>query len=535
MRKKIKKLKIIIAVFLALFAGITPKRQVVYADAGASLIGGGLILNTINPVAWPVILIGLVACIVLGLAYQNRDELQAIGQAVGQELTKMGYALSDFVSGASVTIDDRLKQAIFNFADSMGETIPAYTEGQYIGAGQFEVRTGVVNSSAKLVQLASDGALWVGVQDKKQNISTGLGFGSKSFKDETDILVPSLTVTVNVEPIGNTNNLVLDIDRFDGRKVGIKEVVRDGVGNVIALTTTLSPAKPDTFDRYGIFIRNTGRNAAYNITSVTIPELGIGVASPEIPTTTIRGNEFDGRTRERVADAIVPAGTTEVLNFYPDAPIAYGGITALGLPGISDKVYDNSQVKTLEELQAEAGVNAGTATGVGTATGAGVNAGTNPLNLSGLWEWLKKILAALLNIPELIMKGLKALFDALMALLTKIWEAILGLGASVGTFILDGLKAMFGVDSAWFSGRVDALRLRFREKFPAIEPIGYGFSDKTTVSDITIDLPGYGTMTVVSGGIMTEYAGLVKMFLRGLFYMLLALFFFRKFHKTAEG
>lgn len=527
MRKILKKVQIIFAVILLCYNAIfIPKTNVVRADGGATAIAGGLALGGLNPAVWPFIIVGVVACVILGLAYENREELQALGQSVAAELNKMGASIYDFVSGTSVTVNDTLKQAVYNAVDGMGSTIPGYVEGSYFGSGKFSVYGGGVSSgSISLVRIP-------GFQNNFWLLSPNASL-PVSVKEKGDIGFTTLTVTVNIQPVTSSKGLRVNFDFYSGGQIrpDSENIQTDESGNVISITNIYSGHSTKHIKASsGIYLRTNSSIEKYNVTSFSIPELGIGVTAPDIPTNKIRENEYDVKTRERVAD-VVFGGTVETITFRPDVNLSE--VTALSLPTVTDKTYNTDQIRTLEELQAGATSEAGSTATTGALATPGSTTGL--LDLSGLWDWLRKIWEAILGIPAALLAGLQAMWQALTKILSDILKAIIGLGEAIGTYILDGLKAMFGVDGAWFTARVEQLKLKFSEKFPSIEPINYTFVDKETVSDLTADFPLYGRQTVVSGAVATEFAKVVKMFLRGLFYILLALFFFKKFHKTAEG
>ena len=60
----------------------------------------------------PILIIGLAAVLLLGLVVTNWDDIAAFGNAVADELRLAGYALSSFVNGTSVKIDNTFKNAV---------------------------------------------------------------------------------------------------------------------------------------------------------------------------------------------------------------------------------------------------------------------------------------------------------------------------------------------------------------------------------------------------------------------------------------
>ena len=197
----------------------------------------------------------------------------------------------------------------------------------------------------------------------------------------------------------------------------------------------------------------------------------------------------------------------------------------------------DTQVQDLTRIKSgvDTAVNTGADTAIDSMTGpasAGVGAGWDWL--SKLWEWLKKLLDAILGLPAAILAGLQALWDSLIKWLTDIWTAISAIPGAISKAWTDALTWAFGVDQAWLDVRIKNLRLAFNSKFPNIQAFNYRFGDKSAFDDIRITLPGFGTHAVVSGSAMTAFAVKAKPFISGIFYLLTALFFMRKFYKVSE-
>ncbi|WP_227417263.1 hypothetical protein, partial [Streptococcus pneumoniae] len=73
----------------------------------------------------------------------------------------------------------------------------------------------------------------------------------------------------------------------------------------------------------------------------------------------------------------------------------------------------------------------------------------------------------------------------------------------------------------------------FRRKFPVMVPLRYDFNDKDTISDMSVNILG-SDYVILNGATATKLASPIKMVFRALAYVLMALFFARKFHKVAE-
>ncbi|KXT90653.1 hypothetical protein SMIDD26_01985 [Streptococcus mitis] len=244
------------------------------------------------------------------------------------------------------------------------------------------------------------------------------------------------------------------------------------------------------------------------------------------------------------------------------------------LPRVSDKTYSDDQLRELNKIRAGTGVanpavpevgagslgigeipGTGSLTGAGELAGAGTLAGSGATTAAGTglgWldkiiEWLKKLLNAILGIPGAILNGLKALWDwlakilqAILAIpggiiniLSKIWEFLQTLSKVISDAITGAITWTFSIDETWLRGRLSGLNDIFRRKFPVMVPLRYDFNDKDTFSDMSINILG-SNYVILNGAIATKLASPIKMFFRALAYVLMALFFARKFHKVAE-
>ena len=142
--------------------------------------------------------------------------------------------------------------------------------------------------------------------------------------------------------------------------------------------------------------------------------------------------------------------------------------------------------------------------------------------LKALWDWLAKILQAILAIP-----------GGIIGVLSKIWEFLQSLAKVISNAITGALTWAFGIDGTWLKSRIEALNSQFRRKFPNFQPLHYDFSDKDTISDMSVNILG-SDYVILNGATATKLAGPMKMIFRALAYVLMALFFARKFHKVAE-
>ncbi|WP_228381104.1 hypothetical protein, partial [Streptococcus suis] len=264
-------------------------------------------------------------------------------------------------------------------------------------------------------------------------------------------------------------------------------------------------------------------DAPVTITDVSIPELNIGKVREEISTGNMMQTAISTPQIEQYINTAFPATSTTV-TFDNLADVTGATLTNIG--AISDYTLTDQQVNDLAK------VRDGTITSTGAIAGATAPAGLDWL--SKLWEWLKKLLDAILGLPAAILAGLQALWDSLIKWLTDIWTAITAIPGAISKAWTDALTWAFGVDQAWLDARIKNLRLAFNSKFPNIQAFNYHFGDKAAFDDIRITLPGFGTHAVVSGSAMTAFAVKAKPFISGLFYLLTALFFMRKFYKVSE-
>ena len=97
----------------------------------------------------PILIIGLAAVLLLGLVVTNWDDIAAFGNAVADELRLAGYALSSFVNGTSVKIDNTFKSAVLKAYSKTGTTMTKYYPTTDYSGSTF-VKTGLLNTKDRL-------------------------------------------------------------------------------------------------------------------------------------------------------------------------------------------------------------------------------------------------------------------------------------------------------------------------------------------------------------------------------------------------
>lgn len=534
MKKFLKKIMTMLCVCLLLFSSVARPRPV-KADAGI-ISGGGMVLGMLNPAVLPWILLGIVACIALGYTIENWDDVQALGNSVANELKKMGHSISDFVSGTSVKVDDTLKKAIKNVGSNLGETAEL-PKGTVAYHGGLEAFTGEIITKSGSYRIFGgklfDTDLYIGTKKP-----TGSFFYPSSYKEGKDYLVSAVTLIVDVAPTDADLKLKHVDDNGITRKVAT-EIVKNADGKIIQLK--------GAFNRNGEGIKSSfyldyPSDKRVTVTGLSVPEFGIGEKAKTISTDKLKEGAIDSASVDKYIDTAFPS-QTETVTFKPDAKV--GSLSLPNLPTVSDKIYSDNQLKELDKIRAGTGVGAGTATGAQTAIGSLAGAGTGWFDK--ILDFLKKLLDAILGIPGLILDGLKALWDwlakilqAILAIpagiidvLSKIWEFVKGIGKVIADAITGALTWAFGIDGTWLKGRINSLKRAFEIKFPAIAPLNYSIADKDTLSDMSINIFG-NSYVILDGTVASKLAGPMKMVFRALAYVLMALFFARKFHKVAE-
>ena len=111
MKKIIKKIAVCFCIVVLIFTTSRPRT----VKAEALTLGGGLTYLAgagASAASLPILIIGLAAVLLLGLVVTNWDDIAAFGNAVADELRLAGYALSSFVNGTSVKIDNTFKNAV---------------------------------------------------------------------------------------------------------------------------------------------------------------------------------------------------------------------------------------------------------------------------------------------------------------------------------------------------------------------------------------------------------------------------------------
>lgn len=551
MKKFLKKVVTCLCVLILLITGSRPRT----VKAEAMTIGGGLTYLAgagAASASLPILIIGLAAILILGLVVTNWDDIAAFGNAVSLELEYGGYALSDFVSGTSVKIDSAFKNAVLKAYQKTGSTMTKYYPiTDY--AGGTVVKTGLLNTKDRL-----DAAVYLEYLDHdfpySMNVVNDI-YGlsnlflsnapSEKWKslngDYTGInqyVLNSITIIASFEPT------TAKVAFFNLINLGTQKEVRDENGNLTKLILSITAAEVAEFvgntEHFSEYAAALASDKPITITDISIPELGIGSVREEISTANMMQTAMEVKTAEQYINVAFPNASTTV-TFNTQANVIGATLPQIGT--LSD--YGLTGAQTDELARVRAGTATGTLTGAQTATGTLTGAGTGWLDK--ILEFLKKLLDAILAIPGLILDGLKALWDwlakilqailaipgGIIGVLSKIWEFLQTLSKVISNAITGALTWAFGIDGTWLKGRIESLQRQFRIKFPIMEPLRYDFGDKDVISDMNISILGR-SYTILDGAIATKLASPIKMVFRALSYVLMALFFARKFHKVAE-
>ena len=521
--------------------------------AEALTLGGGLSYLAgagASAASLPILIIGLAAVLLLGLVVTNWDDIAAFGNAVADELRLAGYALSSFVNGTSVKIDNTFKSAVLKAYGKTGTTMAKYYPTADYSGGTF-VKTGLLNTKDRLdasVYLEyldhdfpySDNVVNNIYGDSNIFLSTAPPSSWKtlnsSYTGVNQYVLSSITVITSFEPT------TAKVAYFDLINLGTQKEVRDANGNLTKLILRLTAQEVADFISKGEFLTEYATALATDkpvtITDVSIPELGIGSVREEISTANMMQNAMEVKTAEQYINVAFPNASTTV-TFNTQANVIGATLPQIGT--LSDYTLTGAQTDQLARVRA--GTATGTLTGAQTATGTLTGTGW----LDKILEFLKKLLDAILAIPGLILDGLKALWDwlakilqailaipgGIIGVLSKIWEFLQTLSKVISNAITGALTWAFGIDGNWLKGRIESLQRQFRIKFPIMEPLRYDFGDKDVISDMNTSILGR-SYTILDGAIATKLASPIKMVFRALSYVLMALFFARKFHKVAE-
>lgn len=512
-----KKIKIWFCIVL-LVLGLVVKPKEAKADAFA--IGGGMTLVSLNPAVLPFAILGIAAFLLLGWTISNWDDIVAFGNQVAIELKALGGNIADYITGSSVKVNSTFKQAVQNA--SKKDTVPSTVNGRAY-TGTLTTDIGFHKKWSVLLANAPYGTapLYIG--------NAGLGYYDSLTPAEqaSAIVIPKITFEVTFEPISETNLNGVYLIASNGTKVRAESqtAIKNQDGMVIGYQGYHD--RSDLKAREFKLILDAKTTIDFYITSVKIPELNINKTAEPVHLDKLKTSGIDSATVNEYIDTAFPS--EETVTFNMDANVA--DTTLLNLPNISDKVYTDAQTKTLSDIQT--GVDSTTTDGTIDSTTGTVSTPNTGL-WDKLWDWLKKLLDGILAIPGAILAGLQALWDILIKWLTDIWTAISAIPGAISTAWTDALTWTFGVDQAWLDASLKDLRLDFNRKFPNIKAFNYNFGDKQAFDDIKVTLPGFGTQTVVSGVAMTAFAVKAKPFVGGMFYLLTALFFMRKFYKVSE-
>lgn len=523
--------------------------------AEALTLGGGLSYLAgagAGAASLPILVIGLAAVLLLGLVVTNWDDIAAFGNAVADELRLAGYALSSFVNGTSVKIDNTFKSAVLKAYGKTGTTMAKYYPTADYSGGTF-VKTGLLNTKDRLdasVYLEyldhdfpySDNVVNNIYGDSNIFLSTAPPSSWKtlnsSYTGVNQYVLSSITVITSFEPT------TAKVAYFDLINLGTQKEIRDSNGNLTKLILTITAQEVADFVSGGEHVTKFATALATDkpvtITDVSIPELVIGSVREEISTANMMQNAMEVKTAEQYINVAFPQASTTV-TFNSQANVIGATLPQIGT--LSDYTLTGAQTDELARVRA--GTGGQTATGAQTATGTLTGAGTGWLDK--ILDFLKKLLDAILGIPGLILDGLKALWDwlakilqailaipgGIIGVLSKIWEFLQSLAKVISNAITGALTWAFGIDGTWLKSRIGALDSQFRRKFPNVQPLRYDFSDKDTISDMSVNILG-SDYVILNGATATKLAGPMKMIFRALAYVLMALFFARKFHKVAE-
>ncbi|HEM3610835.1 TPA: hypothetical protein U1C35_001957 [Streptococcus suis] len=508
----LKKFKIWFCIVL-LVLGLVVKPKEAKADAVA--IGGGMTLISLNPAVLPFAIIGITAFLLLGWTITNWDDIVAFGNQVAIELKALGGNIADYITGSSVKVNSTFKQAVHNATKK--DTVPSIVNGKaYTGTLTSDIGLkkhfcfNLVNSPYGTPQLL------IG------NTSLGYYDTMTLAERQSAIVIPKITFEVTFEPISESDLDGVYLFASNGSKIKAQSqtVLKNQDGMVIGYSGYHD--RSDFQAREFAVSVYAKRTLEFNVTSVKVPELNINKTAEPVHLDKLKTSGIDSATVNEYIDTAFPSEQTVTYNM--DANVT--DTTLLNLPNISDKVYTDAQVKTLTDIQTKTEDTTDSTTDPSTTTNTGF--------WDGLWSWLKKLLDAIKAIPGAILAGLQALWDTLIKWLTDIWTAISAIPGAISTAWTDALTWTFGIDEALLDARLKDLRLAFNRKFPNIQAFNYNFGDKQSFDDIKITLPGFGTHAVVSGVAMTAFAVKARPFIGGIFYLLTALFFMRKFYKVSE-
>ena len=551
MKKIIKKIMTCFCIVILIFT--TSRSRVVKAEV--MTIGGGLTYLAgagASAASLPILIIGLAAVLLLGLVVTNWDDIAAFGNAVADELRLAGYALSSFVNGTSVKIDNTFKNAVLKAYSKTGTAMTKYYPITDYSGGTV-VKTGLLNTKDRL-----DASMYLEYLDHdfpysdnvvnniygKSNIFLSTAPPSSwkslnsSYTGANQYVLSSITVITSFEPT------TAKVAYFDLINLGTQKEVRDANGNLTKLILTITAQEVADFvsgkEHVTEFATALASDKPVTITDVSIPELGIGSVREEISTANMMQTAMTVKTAEQYINVAFPEASTTVTFNSQAAAI---GATLPQIGTLSDYALTGAQTDELARVRA--GTATGSLTGAQTATGTLVGAGTGWLDK--ILDFLKKLLNAILSIPGAILDGLKALWDwlakilqailaipgGIIGILSKIWEFLQTLAKVISNAIKGALTWAFGIDGIWLKSRIGALDGQFRRKFPNVQPLRYDFSDKDTISDMSVNILG-SDYVILNGATATKLAGPMKMIFRALAYVLMALFFARKFHKVVE-
>lgn len=513
MKKICSKVKIFLMILLVLFSFFS-KPKVANADVG--VLGGGMYLASLNPAVLPFALIGLAACLLIGYTISNWDDITAFGVKVVDELVKMGYSAADVVSGTSVKVNGIFKKAVSNAVKNTGDTLELYQSYQ----GGLTINTGKVSERTKrmLVLYSGERSIVLGTE---KPYTGGLGIGG-DFTIGKDYLMPKITVEIEVEP--TTSSLRLGQN---------SKIIKDSSGKTIGVSNSFEKTGKSS-SLFELYLEYSGSDTVF-VKSISVPELGlVSEAKRKLSTEKLKKGAIDSSSVDEYIGTAFP--TDETITFDGNADVT--SATLVNLPTISGKTYTGEQIKKLDDIRAQSDAKSGQLEETGTGVNSGTVSGTGFWDK--LWNWLKRLLDAILGLPASILAGLKALWDWLAKILDGIL-AIPGVIAKAIVDIISGIKATiqevfnwaFGIDQIWLQGKLKGINVAFNTKFPNLKRLNFRITEKDSFSDVRMNLVGH-ELVVLKGSVVNTYASKIKLVLRAITYISLAWFYLRRFYKVSE-
>lgn len=363
MKKIIKKIMTCFCIVILIFTTSRPRT----VKAEALTLGGGLSYLAgagAGAASLPILVIGLAAVLLLGLVVTNWDDIAAFGNAVADELRLAGYALSSFVNGTSVKIDNTFKSAVLKAYGKTGTTMAKYYPTADYSGGTF-VKTGLLNTKDRLdasVYLEyldhdfpySDNVVNNIYGDSNIFLSTAPPSSWKtlnsSYTGVNQYVLSSITVITSFEPT------TAKVAYFDLINLGTQKEVRDANGNLTKLILTITAQEVADFVSGGEHVTKFATALATDkpvtITDVSIPELGIGSVREEINTANMMQNAMEVKTAEQYINVAFPQASTTV-TFNSQANVIGATLPQIGT--LSDYTLTGAQTDELARVRAGTG------------------------------------------------------------------------------------------------------------------------------------------------------------------------------------